>query len=284
MVNSKKGLSKSKSIIDTIGPWSEVKLEIVERYAKEYSRILSRYPYLSHAYIDAFASPGEHTRRKSNDPVLGSPIRAIEVLPPFKRYFFIDINETKLSLLRGKIGDRKNVYIFEGDCNEVLLNNVFPKFRNNRKWRGLCLLDPYKLQLDWNVIETLIKLGTVELFLNFPMYDISRNLVSNKPDKLRKSDIIRMDRFWGDHSWFDLLYAFTPNLFGEPQAQRIGKANTVLSLAFAKKLKEAGFNYVPSPLPIKNTKGGLLYYVFFGSNKPVANKIVEYIFKKFGRT
>jgi hypothetical protein len=48
--------------IDEIGPWSEVKLDILKRYAVEYSKILSnqRNPSFFHVYIDAFAGAGFH--------------------------------------------------------------------------------------------------------------------------------------------------------------------------------------------------------------------------------
>ena len=43
--------------IDEIGPWSEIKLDILKRYAVEYSKILSsqKSPTFLHIYIDAFA-------------------------------------------------------------------------------------------------------------------------------------------------------------------------------------------------------------------------------------
>jgi three-Cys-motif partner protein len=48
--------------IDEIGPWSEVKLDILRRYAVEYSKILSNQakPPFFHIYIDAFAGAGYH--------------------------------------------------------------------------------------------------------------------------------------------------------------------------------------------------------------------------------
>jgi hypothetical protein len=40
--------------VDEIGPWSKVKLDILKRYAVEYSKILSRQrnPQFFHVYID----------------------------------------------------------------------------------------------------------------------------------------------------------------------------------------------------------------------------------------
>jgi len=45
---------------DEIGYWSEVKLDIVRKYAQAYSTILAKKEKLSHVYIDGFAGPGVH--------------------------------------------------------------------------------------------------------------------------------------------------------------------------------------------------------------------------------
>ena len=38
-----------------------------------------------------------------------------------------------------------------------------------------CLLDPYGLHLDWEVMRTAGELGTIDMFLNFPIMDMNRN-------------------------------------------------------------------------------------------------------------
>ncbi len=52
---------------DQIGYWSELKLEIVEKYARAYSRILNAQPGLRHVYVDAFAGPGIHMSRARSE-------------------------------------------------------------------------------------------------------------------------------------------------------------------------------------------------------------------------
>ena len=68
---------------DEIGYWSEVKLEIVRDYAKEYSKILSAQtnPYLHHVYIDGFSGPGVHLAKSTGGFVLGSPLNALKAVP-----------------------------------------------------------------------------------------------------------------------------------------------------------------------------------------------------------
>ena len=112
-------------LFDQIGPWSEIKLEIVKKYAKSYSQILTKQRF-EHYYIDAFAGSGTHISRSSRAQVPGSPRIAMETDPPFDHYFFIDIEKMKTIELRGVAGIRKDVTILQGDCNPILLEQVFP--------------------------------------------------------------------------------------------------------------------------------------------------------------
>jgi len=45
--------------------------------------------------------------------------------------------------------------------------------------------------------------------------------------------------------------------------------------------KTAGFNYVPDPIPMRNTKGATIYYLFFASPNETGGKIVKEIFNKY---
>ena len=102
-------------------------------------------------YIDAFAGAGVHISKATGEYVHGSPTNALLVQPPFREYYLIDIDRQKVTRLRDETKDRKDVHIDEGDCNRILLEKVFPNVRWEQYRRGLCLLDPYGLQLDWKV-------------------------------------------------------------------------------------------------------------------------------------
>ena len=66
---------------DDIGAWSEIKLEIISKYAAAYSMILTRQRGLHHVYIDAFAGAGVHLARSTGEYVPGSPLNALLVEP-----------------------------------------------------------------------------------------------------------------------------------------------------------------------------------------------------------
>jgi three-Cys-motif partner protein len=274
-------MGKTKRIqFDHIGNWSEMKLDIVKEYAKAYSTILSaqKNPSLSHAYIDAFAGSGLHISRRTGEFVLGSPLTALNVEPPFRDYHLIDLDLDKVTKLRNITQKHDNVFIYEGDCNSILLEEIFPKVRYENYRRALCLLDPYGLHLDWQVIEKAGRLGSIEVFLNFPVMDMNRNVLWRNPQGVAAEDIDRMNAYWGDETWREIAYTAEGDLFGHPHKED----TKVVADAYRKRLHDiAGFGRVSEPFPMRNSKGAIVYYLFFASPKPVALNIVKEIFNKY---
>jgi three-Cys-motif partner protein len=255
--------TQTNSIVEDIGPWSEIKLEIIKRYAEKYSKILTKQPGLHHAYIDAFSGPGVHRSRTTGEHVKGSPLNARLVNPPFEHYYFIDVDEDKTSFLQDIIGDEPDVSIYTRDCNIVLREDILPRFAYENFWKALCLLDPYGLDLDWEVIQTAGETRSVEVFINFPIHDINRNLVRTNPKEIKDAQLERMDRFWGDRSWYPLLYEKSNDLFGEELESRIAVANAVLPRTYLQRLKGvAGFSHVSGPLAMRNKTGAVVYYMY----------------------
>jgi three-Cys-motif partner protein len=212
--------------------------------------------------------------------ILGSPQRILAVTPPFKKYYFIDLNSIKVDYLQKSIGNRPDVVIRAGDSNQILLNEVFPQIRFKDYRRGLCLLDPYGLHLNWQVIKTAGDMGTMEIFLNFPVADMNRNVIWNNPVGVDPHDIERMNAFWGDDSWRRVAYTTTKNLFGFEEKE----TNSIIADHFRKRLHDvAGFKHVSKPLPMRNSTNAIIYYLFFASQRPVAQKIVDHIFNKYSK-
>jgi|SaaInlStandDraft_2_1057019.scaffolds.fasta_scaffold41701_2 three-Cys-motif partner protein len=268
--------------IKDIGYWSEIKLDIIKKYANAYSTILTKQTGLKQIYIDAFAGTGIHRKKGSGELVPGSPLNAINVDPPFFEYHFIDTDEDKVKFLKNVVlKDRSvNAFVHEGDCNEILLNDLIPKIRYEDYKRALCFLDPYGLHLDWNVIKKAGEMRTFDIFLNFPILDMNRNVLLCDPASVAQKEIERMNRFWGDDSWKNETYSTQKDLFGEDTEIK----GSVLGLikAFRKRLKDvAGFSEVTEPIPMKNEQGGTLYFLYFASQKAVAAKIARDLFKKY---
>lgn len=274
------GFAMKQFKYDEIGYWSEVKLHIVREYASAYSRILTNQPAIKrHIYIDAFAGAGKHVSKRTGEFIAGSPLNALLVNPPFREICLIDLHGGKAAELHKLVGDRKDVHVHEGDANKILLEKAFPLCRYKDFSRGLCLLDPYKLSVNWNVLETAGHMETIEVFYNFMIMDANMNVLWNNPDKVDARQAARMDAVWGNRSWREAAYRKVPGLFGDIEEKA---ENDDVAEAFRKRLQDiAGFAYVPKPIPMRNDQGAIIYYLFFASPNRTGAHIVEGIFEKY---
>ncbi len=268
--------------LDEIGEWSERKIEYVRKYVAAYARIFkaARFkgtPFRT-TYIDAFAGAGEHRRKRTGEPVPGSPLRVLEV-GGFDEYHFIDLDQGKLDHLRDLVGDRGDVRFHEGDCNEILVQGLFPQIRRERFGRAFCLLDPYGLHLRWEVFQEAAATKKVEVLVNSSIMDLNMNVGLRDPDAIKPSQAWRLTAFWGDETWREAVHtADQPqrNLFGLE-----GKApNDAIARAFCERLRAgAGFEQVPDPCLMKSTTGAPLYYLVFASHNKTGAKIMGEILR-----
>jgi hypothetical protein len=96
----------------------------------------------AHAKFTAVRPRGERHRRRflrargSGDLVWGSPTNALALSPPFKEYHFIDLDQGNIERLRMLIQSRlsgpydpQSVYLYNADCNDILIENIFPRVR-----------------------------------------------------------------------------------------------------------------------------------------------------------
>lgn len=285
-------MSEEGPAVDEIGYWSEVKLDIIREYAAAYSRILAarENPALYHIYVDAFAGPGYHLSRTTGAFVLGSPLNALNLRPPFREYHFIELDARKAAALREltseprkallREGICRDVVVHQGDCNEVLPRQILPRCRRTDYRRALWLLDPNGLHYRWAIVAAAGRAGSVDLFLNFPTMDMNRNVLWEDHSRVSPSERTRMDNFWGDESWREAAYSTTRDLFGYEHKTD----NPTVAKAYCQRLRAAaGFGYVAEPLPMRNPRGAVVYYLLFAAHKPVAVKIVRDIFRKYLR-
>jgi three-Cys-motif partner protein len=264
--------------IDEVGYWTEVKLAILDEYAKPYNQILHARK-MKTIYIDGFAGAGHHRSKGTGRLIEGSPLRALNVQPPFDSLHFVDIDKARVEELQRISRDRLNVKVHRGDCNRVLLKDVFPAISYERYERALCILDPYGLHLDWQVIKAAGESQVMDVFLNFPVMDMNMNVFWANPDRVSAASQKRMTRFWGDESWRSAAYEPVPGLFGEMEEKASIKR---VVAAFQDRLKKhAGFKFVPTPIPMRNSKTAIVYFLFFAAQKAVAEDIVKYIFDKY---
>lgn len=266
---------------DEIHEWSQLKLEIIEKYGAAYTAAFEGEPRLKKYYIDGFSGAGAHVAKRTGELIDGSPVRALRVSPPFDGFHFIDMNPEKTSYLQKLCEGRSNVQIHTEDSNAYLTRELLPTIQYRNYNRALCLLDPYGLHMDWEVMRLAGQSKAVDMFLNFPVMDMNRNAIWHQPEKVPQDGIERMNRFWGDASWRTVAYAEAKqaNLFGPVMEKQ---PNEVIVAAFMKRLKEvAGFRFVAEPLPMRNSTNAVVYYLFFACKHPVAEKIITAIFNRY---
>lgn len=267
---------KRITAIDEIGLWTEIKLAILREYAAAYAQVLKG--KLTFEYVDGFAGAGEHLSKTTGKHVSGSPKLALDIKPQFHAYHFVDRDTRKMENLRRLVGKRQDVSLHCGDSNSILVREILPRFEFANYRRALCMLDPYGLTLDWTVVAKAGRLGTVDVLINFPLMAMNRDVLWHQPEKVSAHQAERMTRFWGDDTWKNVAYSTTANLFGEPEKQ----PNEVIAEAYRNRLIQvAKFRHVPPPLPMRNRKRAIVYYLFFGSQVEVAEKIARAIFKKY---
>jgi three-Cys-motif partner protein len=265
---------------DEIGYWSELKLEIVEKYGSAYTTAFKN-TRLKKYYIDGLCGAGVHLSRKTARQVEGSPSRALKILPPFDEYYFIDKDREKTAYLQKLCGDRSDVHIHTGDSTEYLTKELLPKIKFKNYERALCLLDPYGLHIDWEVMYQAGQSRAIDMFLNFPVMDMNRNAIWKNPEKISHDGLERMTKFWGDESWKQAAYAESPqgSFFGR---EMVKQGNDEIVAAFRQRLRKvAGFKFVPEPLAMRNSINAIVYYLFFASQKLVAEDIITYIFRRY---
>ena len=271
---------------DNIGVWSEIKLDIIKEYANAFTGIMKKQDWCNgYVYIDAFAGAGVHISRRTGEFIPGSPLNALEIENPFTEYHFIDIDKIKAEALENLTRERPNISIYPEDCNESLVRKIFPSLQYKSKKRALCILDPYGLHLYWETILEAAKLRTTEIFFNFPIMDINRNVLPKDLLSADPEQIERMNRFCGSEEWQEILYKedMQMGLFGDTYRTKIVDSNIKLGDWFrVERLKKAaGFKFAPEPVLMRNSKGGPLFFLFFASHNETGKKIVSDIFSKY---
>ena len=258
--------------------WSELKAEIVRRYASAWAQVMSRQAGLAYYYIEGFSRPSWYLPELFEGFLPTSVLQATVVEPRFRHYFLVDLDGGPATELRDLVAGA-DVTLLEGDGNELLLGEVLPRVRAEDYRRALCVLDPPALGLDWRVLEAAGRLKTIDLFVTLPVVD-EHGAPLWTGARTNAQQAARMTRTWGDDSWRDIVAAAPkrgPRAGAGPEP-----AHAAIAAAFARRLREvARFGNVLAPLPIPDRTGAATVgYLFFASRTDTANHVLEEIFAR----
>ena len=129
----------------------------------------------------------------------GSPRVALTIQHPFNSYTFIEKSPWRVQRLQALQQEfpTRSIRILEDDCNRAITTEVTPRIRYEHFNRGLILLDPFSMNVEWPTIEQIAETKALEVFMNFPVMALNRTALPNDPNTLTIAQIERMNRFWG---------------------------------------------------------------------------------------
>lgn len=274
-----------ETLLDSVGAWTITKHNIVQYYAETYSTILQKFHNkqpsynLTYYYIDGFANVGHVRDKRTGAIVEGSALRVInQVAPPFKKHFLVELDKKRFNELKKACQGRPDVVLYNGDANAILPALVFPQVRYERFERAFCLLDPYKeTTLSWETVQAAATARTLDVLVHFPIWPININVLKKAGDYTEKQRD-RLCYFWGDDSWEAAAYRTDTNLFGF----REKRPNEDIVAAYCRRLVDAGgFLGTSKPIPMKNSKGNIVYYLVFASSNETGVKAIKSVASRF---
>ena len=275
----------NESLLDEVGAWTILKHDIVQYYATTYSSILENHRKkkpnfnLTYYYIDGFANAGYVKEKATGEILEGSALRVLnQVQPPFAKYFFVELANKRFAALKKACGARANVMLYNGDANQVLPKQVFPEVQFKRFERAFCLLDPYnEATLSWDTVRAAATTGTIDVLIHFPIYSMNINVLRKAGD-YSEEQRARLRFYWGDDSWEDAAYRNDTTLFG----WKTKRTNEEIVAAYCKRLVDVGgFLGASKPIPMKNGKGNVVYYLVFASSNDTGVRAVRSVANHF---
>lgn len=272
-----------------VGPWAKDKLERLRKYLAAYTTILAAEAAKEDSwlkgfvFIDAFAAAGKARVRKSKSEeaeptalfdreaevradkglqelIDGSPVAALSLEKPFSRYVFVELDDERVEVLKKLKGEFPNrqIKVIQEDCNSYLQRMVNDENVEWKEWRAVVFLDPFGMQVPWATVQALARTKAIEVFINFPVGMAIQRLLKTSADFSTK-ERAKLDAYFGDSSWFDLLYEKRATLF-EEETVKVENAGKRLVSWYRQRLAKA-FGHVSEPYLVTNTKGGHLYFL-----------------------
>lgn len=266
------------------GDWTKEKLQIIDKYLKFYVNALKNLKF-DLVYIDAFAGSGK-TQLPTGEEVDGSAIISLNC--DFDKYYFIELNEDRAKELDKRIRSQflsksDKISIIRGDSNNELKKIL--KSLNNHQ-RGVMFLDPYAMELNWEILEFARKTEILDIWYLFPLSALTRNLYK----KLTMSDAIKekITKILGTKDWEKELYHPSKQISMFDEIQE--RVNFDSLVEFVKNRLESNFPYVsPKSRMFKNSNSSPLFILFFimtntsEKAKNLGSRVVNDIFNKMDR-
>lgn len=236
---------------------SEIKLQCIRKYLGAYSNIITYAKfYKEYYFVDGFAGTGYCKSKWTSSIINGSATIALNIKPPFTRYYFIELDKKKAKKLESLKTAYQNlsIKIFQGDCN-VKIDSVLKEIGSSIPF--ISLLDPQAGDLNWETIKKIAQKNKAELLINFPFgMAINRYMPLVEGKSINLDMELKLNKIFGSNAW--------KPIFGERKKGTISSAiarEKYLDV-YLEGLKVLGFKYY-AVKNIKNSKKVHIYYLIF---------------------
>lgn len=259
------GLSE-KLFLRPSGKYAMNKLGHIRKYIWTYSCIISK-NFPDFYYLETHAGPGLCEIRKTGKIVCGTPILSLSNIPQFKKYRFIEFDDScvnSLNILIKHFFPSLDTKVVKGDCNKII-KNVLNDF--NKYTPILTIIDPEGTELHWKTLEELAEYKT-DLIILFP-YDmaIKRCVAPNCSPQVQNA----VTRMYGSKLWKDIR----DDHYIRKKINYSEMRRRFVSLYRDRLKHELDFPHVVVSKIIKGDNNQPLYYLIIAGR----NKIVEKIGK-----
>jgi three-Cys-motif partner protein len=266
------------------GSWTELKIDILETYAKQFLKVFKNQPSQMLIYFDGFAGSGdievENFESSATHIIEGAAIKILKIDTPraFDMYYFVEKKKSLASSLDAKIKSQfpeKEAYVQAKDCNAKLKDLArFLRSEKGNKYKVLGFIDPKGMQLEWDSLEILRGLP-IDLWILNPTSGTNRVLV--RTAEINEMWLKRLELFLGisREEIKRHFYSKRQNLFGDLDTIKETDPINKLHELYAKRIAGNIFKYVSNPKILRNNSGAPLFHFFMATNNEIGLRIAN---------
>lgn len=247
------------------GVWAEEKLDYLRRYIEIFEFSMQK-KWDVRNYIDILAGPGKNFIKEKKVYILGSPLIALTIDPPFSNYYFIEENKTCFDALSTRVNlFSSSVKLYNADTNKIIDTVLSDLQKMEDSSLNLAFIDPEGLEVEWTTIEKLGRIKRMDLIFNYPQQALTRNMpqLSNSPPANK------VDRYFGDTHWREIFSKWKSR-------NNLSGVHRELMEYYLSKLSQFGYSelkrddeVLDEPLMRNSQKHAPLYRLMFASKHPL---------------
>lgn len=289
------------------GDWTEQKLAALKSYLQAYRLIFTqneKAKYYRTIYVDAFAGTGERKEPATstqNQTLLapedlpeinaykkGSARIALELESPFDEYIFVDRKQDHTQQLATMIEAdyptlKSRCRVLQEDGPQIIRELCL--HRNWSQQRAVVFLDPYGMNVEWDLLQLIANTRAIDLWLLFPLGTGANRLLKRDAEP-SKGFSDKLTRIFGTDSWKTEFYKESEQLglFGDEPCLVKDTTFDKIGQYFIERLKTIFVGVAPTAKALYNSRRNPMYLLCFAAGNPIgaptAIKIANHLLGK----